>query len=253
MAERARKFLGIIGGMGAEAGAELYRHLVRLTPADIDQQHIETLIYSNTNIPDRTQGILKKGPDSFPLLLESARLLEKNGVDIIIMACVTSHYYIEDLRQNLRCEVLSAIEETIEKIREDVPRAVKIGILTTTGAIKTELFQKALKEIGRQPLILPDDLQEEYFMKAIYAPDGIKAKFVKPARDRILRALNWLIENGAEAIISGCSELPLLFNQSDCRVPLIDAMDVLVRKTILKCTGKPARDDATNRHLFSDG
>jgi len=248
-----RKFLGIIGGMGAEAGAELYQHLVRLTPADIDQQHIETLIYSNTNIPDRTQGILKNGPDFFPPLLESAKLLEKNGVDIIIMACVTSHYYIKELRQNLKCEVLSAIEETIEKIQKDIPQAMKIGILTTTGAIKTELFQKALEEIGCQPLILLDDLQEEYFMKAIYASDGIKAKFVKPARDKILKALSWLIENGAEAVISGCSELPLLFDQSDCKVPLIDAMDVLVRKAILKCTGKPARDDATSRHLFADG
>lgn len=247
MAEKARKFLGIIGGMGAEAGAELYQHLVRLTPADIDQDHIKTLIYSNTNIPDRTQGILKKGPASFPLLLESARLLEKNKVDIIIMACVTSHYYVEDLRQNLKCEVLSAIEETIEKIQKDFPQVMKIGILTTTGAIKTELFRKALKEIGRQPLILPDDLQEKYFMKAIYALDGIKAGFVKPARERILETLSWLIENGAEAVISGCSELPLLFNQSDCKVPLIEAMDALVRKAILRCTGKQAKDDIKNR------
>jgi aspartate racemase len=232
--------LGIIGGMGAEAGSALYQQIIKLTPVEVDQDHIRTLIYSNTDIPDRTKGILGLGPSSYPLLLESAQLLEKNEVDLIILACVTSHYFIERLRQDIKCEILSAVEETIELIRQMVPGAGKVGVLATTGTIKTELFQKALRRAEMEPLVLPDEIQEKFVMQALYAPDGIKAGFQQPGRDKMLLGLNWLMLNGADAIISGCSEFPLLFGQADSLVPLIDAMDALMRTTILKCTGKPA-------------
>ena len=240
MTENRKKFLGIIGGMGAEAGAALYQQIIKLTPVDVDQDHIETLVYSNTNIPDRTKGILKQGPSSYPLLREAAKLLDQNGVDIIILGCVTSHYFIEDLRKEVRCEILSTVEETIERIKQTTPDTRKVGVLATTGTIKTELFQSALRRAGLDPLVPPDNIQEKYVMEALYAPNGIKAGFQQPARDKMLLALNWLLLNGAEAVISGCSEFPLLFNQDDCLVPLIDAMDALIRTTILKCTGKKA-------------
>jgi aspartate racemase len=238
--KNGKKFLGIIGGMGAEAGAVLFERIIRLTPVLVDQDHIETLVYSNTTIPDRTKAILKEGPSSYPPLLDSARLLEKNDVDLIILGCVTSHHYIDDLRSQIKCEILSAVEETLEQIKHRAPQARKIGVLGTTGTIKTELFQNALRKAGLEALILPDDIQEKYVMGALYAPDGIKAGYQQPARDKMLLAMNWLLLNGAEAIISGCSEFPLLFGQTDCLVPLVDAMDALMRKAIFRCTGKQA-------------
>jgi aspartate racemase len=240
VSENKGKFLGIIGGMGAEAGAVLYQRLIKLTPVEVDQDHIETLIYSNTSIPDRTKGILKQGPSSYPPLLESAKLLERNKVDLMILACVTSHYYIEDLRKEIKCRILSAVEETVEQIQLRAPSAKKVGILATTGTVKTEQFQKALLRAGITPLVLPDEIQEKYVMQALYAPDGIKVGYQQPARDKMLLSLNWFILNGADAAISGCSEFPLLFGQDDCLVPLIDAMDALMRKTIFICTGKKA-------------
>jgi aspartate racemase len=240
MEKGKRKYLGIIGGMGAEAGAVLYQRLIKLTPVQVDQDHIETLLYSNTTIPDRTQAILKQGPSSYPPLLDSARLLEKNGVEVMILACVTSHHYIDMLRKEIKCEILSAVEETIELIQKNAPQAKKVGILATTGTIKTELFQKALSKAGFQPLVLPDDIQERFVMDALYASNGIKVGFQQPARDKMLLALNWLLLNGADAVISGCTEFPLLFGPDDCLVPLVDAVDALIRKTIFKCTGQRA-------------
>jgi aspartate racemase len=237
-----KKLLGIIGGMGAEAGAALYMRLVKLTPVEVDQDHIETFIYSNTKIPDRTLGILKKGPSSYPMLIESAKFLERNGVDTIILACVTSHTYIDQLRKELCCRVLSAVEESIAVIDQTLPNCKNVGILATTGTIKSELFQKAIIASGRSPVVLPDQIQEQYVMEALYGKDGIKAGYAQPARDKALLALNWLILNGAESIISGCSELPLLFGQADSLVPLIDAMDSLLKQTIFVFTGKRARN-----------
>jgi len=237
---KKRPLLGIIGGMGAEAGAVFYQRLIKLTPVEVDQDHIEAILYSNSSIPDRTKSILKQGPSSYPLLLESAKLLERNAVDMIILTCVTSHHYIEDLRKEIRCEVLSAVEETLELLKASAPQARTVGVLATSGTLQAGLFQRALTTAGLQPLVLPDSVQEKYVMQGLYAPDGIKAGHVQPARDKMLLALNWLVLNGAEAVISGCSEFPLLFGQTDSLVPLIDAMDALMRKTIFRCTGKQA-------------
>lgn len=238
--DKRSKLLGIVGGMGAEAGSQLFHKIIKLTPVETDQDHIETILYSNAAIPDRTKGILKQGPSSYPLLLESAKFLERNKVDIIILGCITSHHFISELRSEIKCEILSAVEETIEQIRIKAPAAKRIGILATTGTIKTELFQKALGEAGLEPLILPDEIQEKYVMQALYAPDGIKAGYQQPARDKMLLGMNWLLLNGADAIISGCTEFPLLFGSADCLVPLFDAADCLIRKTIFKCTGREA-------------
>jgi len=237
---RTRPLLGIIGGMGAEAGAVFYERLIRITPVEVDQDHIEALLYSNSAIPDRTKSILKQGPDSYPTLLDSAKLLERNDVDLIILTCVTSHYYIEQLRREIQCEILSAVEETIELLKSKAPKATTIGVLGTSGTLKSELFQAALQKAGLNALLVPDHVQDTYVMQALYAPDGIKAGHQQPARDKMLLALNWLVLNGAEAIISGCSEFPLLFGQTDCLVPLVDAMDALMRKAIFRCTGKKA-------------
>ncbi len=241
MTEKAEKFLGIIGGMGAEAGALLFHRLVQLTPADVDQEHIRTLLYSNAQVPDRTQGIIGDGASPFPDLIKSAKLLEKNGVDIIIIACITSHYFMAELRKEIKCTVLSAVEATVEMLKIKAPANPKVGILATTGTVKTGIFHKALKEAGMTPLELPDDLQQAYVMDAIYGPDGVKAGFRQPGRDKTLKAIEWMIDNGADALISGCTELPLLFNQDDCTVPLVDAMDALIRAAIFECTGKQAR------------
>ncbi|MBD3402457.1 amino acid racemase [candidate division GN15 bacterium] len=244
MTESGRKLLGIIGGMGAAAGADVYRRLVELTPVQVDQDHIPTLLHSNTDIPDRTAGILGTGPSSEPHLLESARLLERNGVDLIILACVTSHHFIDDVRAAVACRVLSAIEETVGAIVREAPAVRSVAIMATTGTITTNLFQNELGKHGLEAMVLPEDLQDKYVMEGLYGHDGIKAGFIEPARTKMLKAIDWLTAHGAEAIISGCSELPLLYSQKDCPVPLFDAMDCLIRQTIMECTGKQPRHEA---------
>ena len=102
-----RPLLGIIGGMGAEAGAAFYHRLIRHTPVEVDQDHIETILHSNSLIPDRTLAILNQGPSSYPYLVQSAKLLERASVDLIILTCVTSHYYVDNLRKEVSCEILS--------------------------------------------------------------------------------------------------------------------------------------------------
>ncbi len=228
-----KKKLGIIGGMGSVATAYFFDRLVALTPALIDQDYIETVVHNNTTIPDRTDGILMGKTSPITELKRSVRMLNDCGVDYILMACITSHYFAEQLQSNSKAIIINIIKETIAKIVEEYPDINKIGVIGSTGAIKLELFQKVLEENNRQPIILSDDEQETYFTEPIYEPWGIKAGFVsgKP-KDRLCQAVNILREKGAELVIAGCSELPLVLKDTSLGIPVIDSIEDGLRTAI---------------------
>ncbi len=228
-----KKILGILGGMGAKAGASFFSRLVDLTPAEKDQEHIETVLYSNPSIPDRTEGILGTGADPYPALLSSARLVEEAGADLIVIACISAHYYIPRLRSELDCDILSAVEETADTIKKECPDHCPVGIMATTGTIRSGLFQSALDDY---PVItLPDKLQEELVMEAIYG--DLKAGRIDKGREKVNEALRIMIDMGAEAVVIGCSELPLVIGGCSAGIRIFDSMEILIRRAVSTCLG----------------
>lgn len=228
-----RKTLGILGGMGAKAGASFYNRLVDLTPAEKDQEHIEAVLYSNPSIPDRTEGILETGTDPYPALLSSARLVEEAGADLLVIACISAHYYIPRLRSELDCEILSAVEETSETIKKECSGNCPVGLLATTGTIRSELFQSALDD--RPVITLPDKLQEELVMGAIYGE--LKAGRIAKGREKANEALRIITDMGAGAVVIGCSELPLVIDPACVDIRIFDSMEILIRRAVSLCLG----------------
>ncbi|MBD3178450.1 MAG: amino acid racemase [Candidatus Latescibacteria bacterium] len=229
----SKKTLGIMGGMGAMAGASFYRRLVESTPAENDQEHIRAVLYCNPGVPDRTEAILGRGEDPYPALLDSARILEGAGSELIVMACVSAHYYIDSLRRDIETDILSALEETAEAIKEDCPDGCRLGLMATTGTLRSNLFQPLLD--GYHILTLPDDLQESLVMGAIYGE--LKAGRITAGREKAVEALDILRDMGAEAVIIGCSELPLVIDRRSAGIPVFDTMEILIRKAVSLCSG----------------
>ncbi|MGB4554610.1 MAG: amino acid racemase, partial [bacterium] len=87
-----RKVIGILGGMGPEATADLFLKIIRATPAEKDQDHLRVIIDNNPQIPDRTAAIFSQGDDPLPLLVETAKNLARAGADFIVIPCNTAHY-----------------------------------------------------------------------------------------------------------------------------------------------------------------
>jgi len=230
------KKLGIIGGMGSVAAAHVFRRLVELTPAHTDQEYIETIIHNNTRIPDRTQGILFGEESPLPELKRSVELLNNVGADYIIFACMTSHYFISKLQEFSKAKLIDGVEETAIHIKNQRPEINKIGLIASTGAIKISIFQKRFHSFGIKTITMDDENQEKYFTEPIYEDWGIKAGNTtgKP-KERLLRAVAILVESGAEAIVAGCSELPLVLTQKDFSIPLIDSIDILAKAAINRC------------------
>ena len=162
--------IGIIGGMGPLATADLFQKIIRHTDARCDQEHLHILIDNNTAIPDRTAALLHGGADPFPEMCRSAKFLEAGGADCLIMPCNTAHFYHRRLQEQLRIPLLHMVELTCQTLsRQGIRRA---ALLATSGTIETGVYQRAASACQVE-LLVPDAEGQAAVMDMIY--QGVKA------------------------------------------------------------------------------
>lgn len=225
------KIIGILGGMGPEATANLFIKIIKTTKVKADQDHYRVIIDSNVKIPDRTQFILGLGESPVKSMVETGKILEKSGVDVGCIPCITAHYFIEEVQKELSFPLLNALEELNEYIKINYPIVKKIGILATTGTINTGLFEKYLSNLE---IVYPETItQEKKVMEAIYGKEGIKSGNTGEYPLNLLKdASNELIRNGAEILVSGCTEIALVLNNRHVKKPILDPMDILAKSIV---------------------
>lgn len=225
------KLIGILGGMGPEATAECYLKIIRATNAQKDQDHYRVIIDSNAKIPDRTEAISGRGESPVPEMLHAAKNLEKLDVDVACIPCMTAHYFIDEIQKSVSYPLLNAFLELKKFIQNHYPNVKKIGVLATTGTLETGLFQKYLDDME---VIHPTPYtQNDKVMKAIYGENGIKSGNTDGEPLQLLKeASQELLDNGAELIISGCTEIGLVLKPYHLPVPLIDPMEVVAHVVV---------------------
>ena len=227
----AERIIGILGGMGPLATAELFRRIVVKTPAKRDQDHPRIIIYNNPKIPDRTAFILGNGEDPRPELIASARKLESWGADFIIMPCNTAHFFAETIQKAIKIPLVNMVEETAKVVQEMGLR--KVGLLATDGTIKGLVYHRALLKHGIQ-IAVPNKVDQEKVMRAIYA--GVKAGNLELGKKLLLEVAKRL-EKRSDGIIAGCTEVSVALRPEDLSVPLIDPMDVIAEKAVRLALG----------------
>lgn len=228
------KIIGIIGGMGPEATADLYMKIIKATKVKEEQEHFRVIIDSNPKIPDRTKAILEKGESPVNAIVETANNLGKAGVDIGCIPCITAHYFFDEVQSQVPFKIINALEELNLYLKNNYPNIKNIGILATTGTVKTDLFNKYLTDFN---IIYPDeDTQSKKVMEAIYGESGIKKGNIgKENLNLLVEATEELVDKGAKLIIGGCTEITLALKPYNIDKPLIDPMDV-VAKSIVSST-----------------
>lgn len=226
--------------MGSQAGAWLLQRILNLSQVDTDQDYPDILLHNNSSIPDRTQAILYQGQSPLPELKRSIEFFNYSGVDIVIMACMTAHFYFDELSRLSQGKILNAIDIVSAEISANGNYSSKknLGIIGSTGLLKSGLFQKKMEALGYTCLVLSDSDQEEYFMKPIYMKGGIKSGIVdEKVYRKFMHQVNILEAKGAELVIGACSEVPLVFT-SEADIPVIDAFDLLARTYVHMCYKK---------------
>jgi aspartate racemase len=229
-----KKTIGILGGMGPEATSYIFELIIKNTRASKDQEHIQVIIYSNPKVPPRTDAILKRGPSPLPFLLEGAKILRQAGADFIIMPCITAHYYHPEIIKKEKVSFLNLLDETLSYTRQNLPHLKKIGLISSTGTIKSRLFHDAFSKQGIE-IIDPNDEEQKDVMEAIFGKEGIKAGFTSGRPKKIIQEVAAkLIQRGAEAVIAGCTEVPLVIGDEDLPVPLIEPLRIVALTSIIK-------------------
>ncbi len=220
--------------MGPEATAYMYSLIIKHTKVEKDQDHLRIIIDSNPEIPARTDAILGQGPSPVPFLLEGIQRLKDTGADFVIMPCVTAHYFMPEVLTLFDVPFLNLLDEAVNWAKENIPELKKVGLIASTGTVVSKLFQDKFGQAGIE-VIVPKDSNQQKVMDAIFGARGIKAGFTSgsPEED-IIRTAEGLILRGAEAIVAGCTEIPLVLKDKDISVPLIEPMAILAQKAVLE-------------------
>ena len=228
------KTIGILGGMGPEATLDCFANIIKNTPARTDQEHLRVVIDSNPKVPDRTAAITGNGESPVPILVAGGRALQQAGADFIIIPCVSAHFFLEEVRQQIALPILSIFDVVAETIIRDHAEIKTVGMMGTTGTITGGLFQKRLAADNIKTIV-PAETRQAKVMAAIY-----DIKNSQPARTRaqitsdLMAIAEDLISKGARGIIAGCTEIPLALNQKHLSVPYFDALTILARAAILR-------------------
>lgn len=227
-----KKSIGILGGMGPLATADLLIKITTATKASCDNEHIRVYIDSNAAIPDRTAAILQGGPDPVPEMLSALRNLEKCGADCVVMACNTAHYFLPRLRAETQTPILDMLAITAERCAERYP-GKRAAILATAGTLATGIYDRALEAAG-VPFLLPDQEERRWLMHLIY--DVVKAAApMQPEEEAWSRLLDGLRRRGADYFLLACTELPIAANTLSDEGPFVDPTLELARAAVRFC------------------
>jgi len=213
--------IGILGGMGTQAGLDFCNKLAMLNRGKIDQEYPLFILYNKSNIPGRPEsiGVQTRTFSSLPRtaknitkynkvlksLLEGCRSLEKSGCKFIVIPCNTAHYWFEDLKRKIKIPIVNMPKEVFLHTKKVCKKNTKIGLLATEGTLRTEIYEKLFK--NEYELIKPiNNLQIKSVNKTI---KHVKMGNIKLAEKSIKPAINYLIKNNCKKIILGCTELPI--------------------------------------------
>lgn len=220
--------IGVLGGMGPAATVDLFKKFVIFTAAQCDQEHIPLIISSIPDIPDRTDALMHHGPSPLPAMRDYMHKLEDAGAECIVIPCNTAHYWFKELKDTCHIDILSIVETTINEVRTCGKN--RIGLLATNATLYMGLYQKAIESLGLT-CISPDVDGQNNVMESIYT---FKAGNMTHAQQMMTRQAEILFSRGAEVIVLGCTEIPVILNETVKEQPslFIDSTASLVRAGI---------------------
>ena len=219
------KTVGVLGGMGPDATVDFMSKVIAATPAEKDQDHLRMLVDSNPHVPNRQEALLRGGEDPGPALAAMAKGLQDAGADFLVMPCNTAHAFSDAIIEAVDIPLVSIIEVSVDACAG----AAAVGVLATDGCIASRVFQEAFASRA-QVAILPDEGELRELMRLIAR---IKAGDQGTDVSAGMRSLaDALVARGAQMIIAGCTEIPLVLKPEVLDVPLVSSTDVLAAATV---------------------
>ena len=221
------KTLGMVGGLGPLASADIFFKLTEATPAESDKDHFNVIIEQHPFDDGKAGADEDFNPTSRKIyIFNTIKDLEKRNIDAVLLTCFISHTFIEDLKSSINVPIVNQLEALHSMVQKTHPDVHKLGILTSNYVRKSGEFERYF-DPSRYELIYPSEtVQNDCLMEAIYGKQGIKAGQLRGASiSLLLEACNELAEKGAELIIPGLTEIPIVIDRlrAHSQVPIIDS------------------------------
>lgn len=231
------KILGVLGGLGPMATAYFLELIIKMTDADTDQQHLQSIVMNFPTIPDRTAYILGNS-DECPLepMVALGQQMKAMGAGIIATPCITAHYFHQQLQEGIGLPMIHGIECIAQQLKS--AGIDRVGLMATDGTVQSGIFQRQVEALGME-LVLPDEWGQAGVMKLIY--EQVKAgKEPDPVLFEAIK--QQLRSKGAQVVVLGCTELSLLRKKFPLGDGILDALEVLAQESVLAC-GKQVKPE----------
>ena len=224
------KIIGIIGGMSPESTVEYYKAINRLTNQRLGGMHsAKILIYSIDFGELKAMQGAGKDSEQAALLTDAANRLEAAGADILLITANTKHKYAGDVSRSVNIPLIHIAEVTGEAV---VSRNItKVGLLGTLPTMEEDFYIKILQEKFGLEVLIPDREQRQAIDRVIF-DELVKGEFLDGSRQEFLEMIRSLAERGAEGIILGCTEIPLLIKQEDSSLPLFNTLELHAARAV---------------------
>ncbi|MBB5845691.1 aspartate racemase [Mobiluncus mulieris] len=230
--------VGVLGGLGPLATVYFLKTVVDFTQAQSDQDNVDLIITQHSSTPDRTAALLDGGESPAPIMAADARKLQDAGAEFLVIPCNTATNFLQAVVEAVDIEVVNIVAETVAEIgRKNAGGIKRVAIMATAGTIASEIYQETLQLAGYEALVPSAQLQKEI--------SGIIYGYVKAgqpvSRELFFGIINKLRQNGADAVICGCTELSVVYKDLQITDPtIVDSLATLARLTVIKA-GKQLR------------
>ena len=221
--------LGVLGGMGPLATASFMNQVIALSPAKNDQEHIPMFIRNIPQIPDRTKFLMGlEDENPFFELKKGFKELTSLGVSCIVIPCNTAHYWYDALTKNADVHTISIVKSVIKQVKTTGKQ--KVGILATTATLNMGIYQNAFKQHNID-FVEPNSQQQAAIMDGITA---VKAGDLNKGRHLLSKAYDLMLAQGADCVLFGCTEIPLVLNEQAKHSPdtCLDTIAILAQECV---------------------
>lgn len=214
------KTIGLIGGLSWISSVEYYRIINEELQKRLGGCHsAKNLMYSVDFAEIEKLQHEEKWEEATAIMIDAAKRLEKGGADFVIICANTMHKMADDIQNNVKIPLLNIIDVTAEEIK--LHKLQKIGLLGTKFTMEQDFYKARLIDKYKFEVVVPNKKDQKLIHNVLYSELGF-GKINKSSKDQFVRIINDLIINGAEGVILGCTEIPLLIQQKNVKCLVFD-------------------------------